>query len=501
MNRSVQSLLIAATLMAVAGCGDAELWVRYQAERSFWRATRQLERIQLNPQVASAADFDRAAAGFRAITRDYPAARWTTPERLRNPYARDIATLSGRAALALAHLDQLRSHADAALTNYAQVQTEFASVPPVALEAALARGTILDEAGKRAEATQVYLGIIGQFPMVDPETGQSVLAVMDAPLRVARDYARVGRAAAADSMLLAAEQSYLAELNHPGIRPADNDLWVRVARARMAGHRVPAALEALRHGLVQPGANVSELLLTMAACCVDGNLPDSAFAYTAWVDRAMDDAARLRALELAAKAWDLKGVPDSALAVWGRVADEAPDGSDPASLARFRRGYIMEALGRWEGARTEYRFVVDENPGNPLALDALSRIVHWHTSHHEMEAARQEARRALGDIDRMIAATSDERRIQRDRAVRAELLVAVEDWPPACEALRDLWTRYPETPEGADAAFKAAELIETRLRDRKRALELYRDLADHAQLDADRRRAQDERERLERQPG
>jgi hypothetical protein len=66
---------------------------------------------------------------------------------------------------------------------------------------------------------------------------------------------------------------------------------------------------------------------------------------------------------------------------------------------------------------------------------------------------------------------------------------------------RDLWTRYPETPEGAGAAFKAAELIETRLRDRQRALGLYRDLADHAQLDADRRRAQDQRERLERQPG
>jgi tetratricopeptide (TPR) repeat protein len=178
----------------------------------------------------------------------------------------------------------------------------------------------------------------------------------------------------------------------------------------------------------------------MATCSVDGGLPDSAFAYTAWVDRVMDDTARLRALVLAAKAWDMKGVPDSALVAWNRVADEAPEDSEPAGLARFRRGYIMEALGRWEQARTEYRYLVDDNPADPLALDALSRIVHWHTSHHEMEAARQEAHRALGDIDRMIAATTDERRLQRARAVRADLLVAVEDWPPACEALRDLWT-------------------------------------------------------------
>jgi hypothetical protein len=239
MKRCVPALLAAATLLAVTGCGDPELWVRYQAERSFWRATRQLERIQLNPQVANPAEFDGAAASFRGIIRDYPAARWATPERVRSPYGRDIATLSGRAALAIAHLEQLRGHVDAALTSYAQAQNEFSAVRPVALEAALARGAILDQTGRGPEATQVYLGIIGQFPMVDPESGESVIAVMDAPLRVARDYARAGHTAASDSMLRSAEQSYLGALDHPGVRPADTDLWVRVARTRMVGHRFP----------------------------------------------------------------------------------------------------------------------------------------------------------------------------------------------------------------------------------------------------------------------
>ena len=66
----------AAVLVLLAGCGDSELWERWRAERAFWHAQREVERILVRPQVAKPSDFVRAEAGFRSIVRDFPASRW-----------------------------------------------------------------------------------------------------------------------------------------------------------------------------------------------------------------------------------------------------------------------------------------------------------------------------------------------------------------------------------------------------------------------------------------
>ena len=75
------------------------------------------------------------------------------------------------------------------------------------------------------------------------------------------------------------------------------------------------------------------------------------------------------------------------------------------------------------------------------------------------------------------------------------------DWAAASTALRELWDHYGDTPVGADAAFQAAELNERQLHDVTKAVALYRELAEHAALDADRRRAQDQLARLGRGRG
>src|SRR5207247_997037 len=61
MSRLRAGLAVAAVVLAAAGCGDPQLWARYRAERDFWRARRLVERIELNPRVARAAEFARPA--------------------------------------------------------------------------------------------------------------------------------------------------------------------------------------------------------------------------------------------------------------------------------------------------------------------------------------------------------------------------------------------------------------------------------------------------------
>ena len=500
--RSTDAWLLAATaVLALGGCGDPDLWARYQAERSAWRAHRLVDRIQLNPQVASEADFERARTAYAAVVAGFPAARWASPERMRSPLARDVATVAGRAMIALHRIDEMQGRIEPAIAGYARAESEFVAVRPVALEAALARAAALGDAGRDSSATEVYAGIIGRFPMIDSETGASILPVMDAPLRVARDRAEAGHVAAAEATLRAAERDYLAEIERQRGRPPAIDLWVRLARARTQGGRTDGAIEALRQALSEPGADVSAMLLAVAEVAIEGGRPDSAFAYTAWAERAFGDSVRARSMVLTARAWDRRGPPDSALAAWGRFLDAFPGAIETSTMARFQRGLILEGLGRWDQARTEYHTLVAGDPTHDLAFDARRRLAARHGSRGDLESARIEVRDALEDLQQVIATNRNEHVLQLARQTYADLLLSAEDWQRADLALREIWSRYGGSPDGVGAGFRAAELTEARLHDGARALALYRELADHATLEGDRRRAREHIARLERGRG
>jgi hypothetical protein len=61
------------------------------------------------------------------------------------------------------------------------------------------------------------------------------------------------------------------------------------------------------------------------------------------------------------------------------------------------------------------------------------------------------------------------------------------DVASACDALEDLWRRYPLTALGIGSALRGADLAENQLKDRNRAIMLYRQVAERTR-DADARR-------------
>ena len=101
-TRLIHGAVLAMALLAgtLSGCGRAELWARDRADREFWRARRSLQRIEINPAIASEYDYDRAIEAFDRVVTRFPAQRWARPEGLRDPLTRDVALVSGRAMLA-----------------------------------------------------------------------------------------------------------------------------------------------------------------------------------------------------------------------------------------------------------------------------------------------------------------------------------------------------------------------------------------------------------------
>jgi tetratricopeptide (TPR) repeat protein len=192
---------------------------------------------------------------------------------------------------------------------------------------------------------------------------------------------------------------------------------------------------------------------------------------------------------LGAQAWEAVGRPDAALDAYQRFLDHFPQSADSAALARFRRGDLLERIGRWEQARSELRTLAATHPSHPLGFAALIRIVEHHERVGEGELAAYEGRRALETVDQVIAAHRDAAVQVRARTARAELLLLIGEPHAAFDALADTWRNHAGAPGAAEAGLRAAEVAESRLGDEELAAGLCREIAERAADPELRRRA------------
>lgn len=493
-----QVALLLGLALLVAGCGDGRLWARWRAERGAWRAQRAVERIQINPQLAGDADWMQAEATCLSVIRSFPAEVWSARVRAGDSMACDVLEASGRAALLRARLEDLRERPDAALAAYDRACGDYAAVPAISLEAAVARADLLAEAGRAAEAEAAWSAIARDYPAIDPRTGTVFDVVLDAPLLVARDRRARGDVTGADSVLRAAEGLYLRLL--PALRglPAAPELWVRVSQARSVLGDAAGARVALRLALADPAADpmAPELVLTLARGALDDALPDTALAYAEWAARDLGRATRPAALLVAAQAWRARGVPDSALQTYEWILQEEPDDLDQAAQARFGRARLLEDLGRWDQARGEYHALVSAMPTHALAFESMVRVVRHHLGRDERGLGLTEARHALAVLDALIASQQDDDVQVRAGEARARLLFETEDTRGGCGALAALLRRYPEAALDAGLLMSAGEAAEMRQNDADLALELYRAAATRAAAPDLRRRARAAADRL-----
>lgn len=495
-RRVVASIAIGA---ALCGCGQPELWARYQAERSFWHARRVVERIQVNPALTRPADYERAIAAFRDVVDRFPLSRWATPERARDRRARDVAGIAGDAWIAIGRIEESRDRLPRALEAYREAEAGLVALPTVRLKALLAEAAVRERIGDTAVASQIYVEIARGTPPVDPESGEPIHPALEAPLRVADDLRRAGRAETADSVLASADARFTAEAARQAGRPAAPALWAAAARARASRAQagwLDSALEALRHGLAESRVPTvrADLILTAGQFCIDGNRPDSGLVYAAWATRG-SPATRRKGMLLEARIWETVSV-DSAIVSYGRFMDAFPTADDAVMRARFRRAELLEQRGRWEEARAEFRGLANSSATHELALEAHERIVAHHLKAGETEMGRIEARRALENLDHLLTTVQDDETLMRIRQARARLLTAVGSWEQAYVALADLWTRYGREAVGVRAAFRAAEVAERELNDRERARRLYEELSTRSPSPIDQEMARRQLERL-----
>lgn len=498
IRAALRGLTVLSLALLVAGCGDAGLWARWRAERGAWRAQRAVERIEINPRLAGDADWARAEAACRSVVTGFPAGVWSKRVRAGDSMALDVLEAAGRAALLRARLEDLRERRDAALAAYDRVRCDYVMVPGISLRAAVARAGLLAESGGAGAAEAAWNAIARDYPPVDPHSGKIFEAVLDAPLVVARERRARDDAAGADSVLRVAEMTCLRLLPAQRGLPAAPALWVRVGGVRSARGDAAGAREALRHALADPAAapTAPGLVLMLSRQALASALPDTALAYAAWAARDFGGAPRPAALLLAARAWQARGVPDSALQTYESLLQEESGDLDNVAEARFGRARILEDLGRWDQARGEYHALASVVPTHALAFESMMRVVRHHLGRGERGLGLTEARHALAALDALIASQQDDGVQVRAGEARARLLFETGDTRGGCGTLAALLRRYPEAQLDAALLMRAGEEAESGLNDADLALESYRAAAARAVVPELRRRARAAVDRL-----
>lgn len=445
-------------LPLVAGCGDADLWARWRAERALWDAHRQADRVLLRPDGPRPEDWALLEQRFRSALEDFPAERWVPLARSDGP-ARDVAAASGDAALVLGELSARQGHDDQAVARWQQVIRQYAPLPDVVLEARRAQAQALGRLGRHEDRLRVLRAVADSTPLVDVRTRQLRTLVLATTRQLARELQDLGRDAEATEVLRGAEQRFSFALGRPGT-PDRTSLAVALSDVRAALGDMPGSLAALRVALQSENASQKTTrLLTLAEQALALGAPDSVFAYARWAEslngsRQVAAPARL----LVARAFEARGDVDSSLATYDALFERFNSLGPFEAETRYRRGLLLEKHGRWELARGEFRTLAASLPTHPLSFQGLRRIVQHHLDRGEFDLARVEGDATLGNLSRLLVNNRDPLVQREARGVSAEVLLALGRMAMAESSLVDLWQRFPRDSATEDAALRSARI-------------------------------------------
>ena len=323
---------------------------------------------------------------------------------------------------------------------------------------------------------------------------------MSAPGRSAALYEEVGRSREARAVLERAEERALDVLERRGSFRGWSDIWRHVGDTRLALGRAEDAAAAWRNVAVD-GATRNErgqAFLQIGRLFLDAGMPDSAAAYAREAHEGFRRGVTVESILLLAEAQSAAGDQSAALKTYEVVLDDHPRADAACARARFERGRIYESADNWVQARSQYRALSARYPTHELSFESHMRIVDYHLLRGETALARVEGRRSLETVERIIETQRGPETQFMARRTRARILVSMQEFEDAAEALAAFWSRYPRTVDGVDAAFEAAAIAERRLDDAERAVELYRQVeSETADVDA-KERARQAIDRLDR---
>lgn len=463
---------LAALALAVAGCGDRELYERYTAERMFWKAARDARLLQLGQRVVPDTEIESVSRGFQRIVERFPPAEWAPGEGSVTEDRRIVGRVVGEALFRRAELLASKENPQEAHAACEQLLRHYPrgelAVRGTYLAAHLLRGE-----ERLPEAAALLASLWRNQPVVREDGRTAEEGVIEAPLYAARWYASAKDTASALRVLEESEGFLRGVIrDHPGTPAA------LFARSRLftalasRGEWVPA-IAALRDVVDDPLfiADDTDKLMGTSARMEIASIYALQLGRPEEGLRILDEQERLglppkagpRILLMRGQLTALAGRREEALAILGRVIEEHALDVDACAQAYFVRGSIYEALNRWDNAIVEYRTLISKFPRTQLGLAAPLQIAARYQRVGDEEAGGAALARAIQDYRRVIDADPASNEALLAREYMATAYLAQEDWAQAATALGDLASESSGSPAGAQALWREAWIYEEKL--------------------------------------
>jgi tetratricopeptide (TPR) repeat protein len=479
--------LLALVILVLAGCGgDAAIGARYRAERGLWRLDREAERLSIRPDLVTQDQWMALAGRYESLATSDKARVPSTPA------GNDWRATEAVALVRSAQIHAALGDSTHMLELYSRVETDYADVPKVAGEVALARGKIAESRRDWTKAIAAYRSVLERVEPKADKVGVAKTA-LELPLHIARlaavaagDTAAAARAphyreaestyrsliAAGDSATVAEAHAYLAQ--------AASDLgdWptalAEVRRAETESRKLtppprePASLRYSAAGIERRMGDERGYRATLDSLIVD--YPKSSFAPRALLALA-DQAAG-------------EGRTEDALTFLERVGKDYANEEDLAAQAMLARGRLLERADRWSEAQEVFRALPVDHPVTAAALSSPLEIAGHYERVGDTEGRRSALERAEAQYrdflsrypEGKLSATADQQLVST-----LTLLGRKKD---ALDQMLGLSERYRGTNRGANYAFAAARYAYLEMGDTARAADIL-DRAAATYKDAD----------------
>jgi TolA-binding protein len=462
------------------GCSGDSLSTRYRAERDVWRAERELERLNLRPQLTADGEWRALSARFAEVGERYadvPVADGDADAVLTRTLA---AEALGRSAGLLAALGDTTG----ALTRYAEIEERFAAYDNAAAGAALAAAR-LRQASRDFEGAYADYGRALQ--RVEPASGRPGPA--GEILRVPLTRARL-RAMSGDDALRAGAYAEARAWYTDLIAAAPGTREEAEARSRLIDLATDERdwagvvaemrrLETALRGMEDPPQDPAEVRSGIAEVQRRG-LADAALGagtLRSLVEDYPESRQAARALVALAQYERGLGDPDAALGYLDTFDGRFAEDLDLAPAARLERGRALAAAGRWTAALEVFRSLPVEHPLSEAALDSHLEIV----AHYDAEGKAEERGQALDDAEAAYREFLDrypsERYTPAARERLTRVLLQQRRWKEAVDEMVVLAEALPENPARARLLWDAGRIADERLDDAERASRLFREAA------------------------
>ena len=282
-HRITAAVGICAALLGLTGClGDPDLWARYHAERLLWKARRTVAIADFGLNDPQGGRIARAASALEQVVGAFPPERWARGPALHRARARDVAQLSGTAALLRARLDERAGNDESAEARFARAADAYAAIDSVAVAARAGRAQALERLGQNAAAAAMWVELAQHAAELDSAGVAPWSVRLEAPAEAVRILRLIDRPATADSVREAATTRLAAAAARRAGQPLAGELWGTIAQLQRRSGRYFVARSALRAALMEPGGEQLRpaRVLELAVLSREAREPDSTVVYS-----------------------------------------------------------------------------------------------------------------------------------------------------------------------------------------------------------------------------